>query len=350
MDTQELLVVLRERLLPLLRCLLCHGLLDLKKGPGSSKLIDFEGQYHLRCQGCGMTYPITEDLIPVFLKDGAEAVPRDPRAALNRAANIAVYDATSTEYDQYARRKPALRTRIENAFKRAREKGKVFGQTQVEPGVHLDYGCGPGHVLGWLKSFGYLQIGMDLSLENLRKARLASGCVAICADACEMPFADESIDLVTESSALHHIFEWKVAVGESLRICKRGGGIVIDAEPTKEQMAWSPLAVAVFNARFPIYRVLSVFLKGKYMFRDTAQAKENLLAEIHHQPGTGFPLEELIGLFNRANVDVEVVVSPTPELSSRAAPDWKNIILNVLSVRNPWNPKYGAFTAIGVRR
>ena len=164
-----------------------------------------------------------------------------------------------------------------------------------------------------------------------------------------MPFAEESIDIVTESSVLHHIVNWKNAITESIRICKKFGGIVIDSEPSRDQLAWSPLAIMVFNARFPIYKALSYFMRDKYIFRNTDQAKLNLMAEIHRQPGTGFPLDEIEALFTKAGFNVDIVLSPTTELDSKGSPGWKSIVLNVLSVRNPWNPKYGDFTAVASR-
>jgi hypothetical protein len=151
---------------------------------------------------------------------------------------------------------------------------------------------------------------------------------------------------VTESSALHHILDWKSVLTESGRICREPGGIIIDSEPSDMQMAWSKLAVTVFNARFPIYKALSYFIKDKYIFRNTEEAKLNLQAEIHHQPGTGFPMDALKNTIENCGFKINVIVSPTVELNSCANPNWKSIILNLLSARNPWNPNFGGFTAI----
>ena len=53
-------------------------------------------------------------------------------------------------------------------------------------------------------------------------------------------------------------------------------GIIIDSEPSDMQMAWSRIAIAFFNARFPIYKALSYFIKDKYVFRDIKRANLNL--------------------------------------------------------------------------
>jgi ubiquinone/menaquinone biosynthesis C-methylase UbiE len=256
-----------------------------------------------------------------------------------------IYDAISDDYHLFTRQNEAIATRLRHAVR------KIVGDKSPSTKLmHLDFGCGPGHVLGWLKEFNFQQIGMDVSLNNLRNARKNTGALVVCGDACNMPFKDQSMDLVTESSVLHHILNWKLAVNDAIRVSKRTGGIVIDSEPSQAQLAWSGLAVAVFDFRFIVYKALSYVRRDKYIFRDTNQAKLNLLAEIHHQPGTGFPVEEIAQLFTHAGFKAEIVSSPTPQLVSRAAPGWKGIVLNILSCRNPWNPIYGPFTGVAVPR
>jgi ubiquinone/menaquinone biosynthesis C-methylase UbiE len=188
---------------------------------------------------------------------------------------------------------------------------------------------------------------MDVSLVNLRNARKATGALVLCGDAARMPFQDHVFDLVTEASVLHHILDWQSVVAESCRVCKPDGGVLLDAEPSREMVAFSKLAVFFFNLRFPVYKLLSYIWKDKYIFRDTEQAKLNLLAEIHHQPGTGFPLEVLHRIFENAGFNLYLYHSPGADLDTNRPPKIKNILLNLLSLRNPWNPKLGSFTALG---
>ena len=103
------------------------------------------------------------------------------------------------------------------------------------------------------------------------------------------------------------------------------------------------VVITAMSSRRPPHRLHS----STSTFRRLDQAKLNLQAEIHHQPGTGFPLDELEPLFSTAGFAVGIILSPTPELTSRASWNWKLILLNLLSARNPWNPKFGAFTVIG---
>lgn len=357
-------------LLPLLRCPLCHSCttLQIESGPAKGEALIRSIQLcdtRLQCGNCNAEYPITADYIPIMwdealrrtYTDADSSGPENPSGTSGSAldANLAIYDSISDSYNLWTRRNLQNATRIRNAVERilaVRREGSASSAAGNEQPrqIHLDFGCGPGHVLGWLKDFGFFQIGIDVSLRNLRSARAQTGCLVVCGNACNMPFADATMDIITESSVLHHILDWRGAITESIRTCKRVGGIVIDSEPSKEQMAWSSLAVAFFNARFPIYKALSYLRRDKYIFRDTTRAKLNLQAEVHHQPGTGFPVDQLEALFANAGFDADIILSPTAELASRSRPNWKSIILNVLSGRNPWNPRYGAFTAVATRK
>lgn len=342
-----------EELIPIMRCPSCkvHGSLEIKDGAYDFNISVPLSQKTIYCEPCNEHYPITDDLIPIMWSDNLKHAFSDIRqthetnhkpddAGSNISANIKVYNNISTDYSKYTRQSPVISTRIKNSVE------KIFPDNKTGGLFHLDFACGPGHVLKWLKPFSFKQIGLDVSLANLRNVRNSTGCSVICGDACNMPFADDTFSLVTESSALHHILDWKSVITESCRICRERGGIIMDSEPSDIQMDWSPLAVAVFNARFPFYKVLSYFVKNKFVFRNTEQAKINLQAEIHHQPGTGIPLDVLKNTFNESGFEVQIITSPTAELNSRANPNWKSIFLNLLSARNPWNPNYGNFMAI----
>ncbi len=350
-----------EALLPLLQCPACRSCRTIEIRSGASKVntpIQLCDK-HLLCNNCNMQYPITKDNIPIMWDADLQRIYADINASHTDAfstidANVAIYDSISDNYNLYSRQNPQIAKRMRQAVRRIldlRRSGfaSSAGRDEQSRLYHLDFGCGPGQVIGWLKEFGFLQIGIDVSLSNLRSARKQTGCLVVCGNASNMPFADESINIITESSALHHIFDWKNAITESIRICSKFGGIVIDSEPSRDQMAWSRLAIMVFNARFPAYKVLSYFMRAKYIFRNTDEAKLNVQAEVHNRPGAGFPLDEIETLFTMANFSVDIISSPTPELVSKRSPNWKNIVMNILSARNPWNPKYGIFTAIASR-
>src|SRR5690348_16241806 len=66
------------------------------------------------------------------------------------------------------------------------------------PGTSLDLGCGTGFYLPVLHELGWTPTGVDLSADQLRFAQRRAGEFAelIEADATDLPFPDESFDLV----------------------------------------------------------------------------------------------------------------------------------------------------------
>lgn len=332
---------LKEVLLPILRCTTCNGSkLTLQNDLMELALALPLHQESIRCVDCHTCYPLTEDSIPIMWSPSLKNYLMGEFSSDNLAANIEIYNKTSDDYQYFVRQGTGITTRIQNAIK------KVISYGSAQIFYHLDLGCGPGHILGDLKNQHLRQIGLDVSLVNLRNARKNTGALVVCGDASCLPFADHTLDLITESSVLHHIQDWQAVLREACRVCQDTGGIIIDSEPTKECMSWSPLAVALYQLRFPIYKILSYVKPEFYIFRDTKQAKLNQLAEIHHQPNTGFPLDELRNIFVQAGFEVEIILSPSPELQSRANLSRQLMILHLLSGHNPWNPKYGTFTAI----
>jgi SAM-dependent methyltransferase/uncharacterized protein YbaR (Trm112 family) len=331
-------------LLPLLQCPACQSApLEAAAGEFPEPIPFAQAEVHLGCTGCGERYPVTADGIPVmWTVNLKEQMLQPPDPDSNLGANLEIYNAISDDYQRYTRQLPDNALRIQDAA------GRIMAD--AAPGqYHLDFGCGPGQVLGWLSDFGLTSVGLDVSLVNLRNARRATNALVVCGDASRMPFRDDAFGLVTEASVLHHILDWEAVVSEACRVCAPAGGIVLDAEPSREMVAFSTLAVWVFDLRFPVYKLLSYIRKDKYIFRDTEQAKLNLKAEIHHQPGTGFPLDRLAALFKEAGFHLHLYHAPGADLDSIKPPKPANIILNLLSFRNPWNPKLGSFTAIGTQ-
>ncbi len=331
-------------LIPILQCPACRsGVLEVVQSPYPEPL-PFEGaDQHLRCSNCDKRFPVTADEIPVIWTEALKTqmlAPPDPDS--NIGANLEIYNAISDDYMHFTRQLPENALRIQDGAARI--------LTQASPDVpryHLDFGCGPGQVLGWLRDLDLAHIGLDVSLVNLRNARNATGALVVCGDATRMPFQPDAFALVTEASVLHHIQDWQSVVREACRVCHPSGGLLLDAEPSREMVSFSKLAVWVFDLRFPIYKLLSFFWRSKYIFRNTEQAKLNLKAEIHHQPGTGFPLDVLAKIFEEGGFQLHLYHAPGETLDTIKPPKVQNIILNLLSLRNPWNPRLGSFTAIG---
>lgn len=338
----------RDLLLPMLRCVSCSSSdFDVSNewvGP------DYLGESiskSLICSACGAAYPLTNDHIPIMWSEAMQKVAAGNilNGQENIHANACVYDSFSDSYDKYSRRSAEIEKRICNAANRLLTPIRASGGPTGDL-LHLDFGCGPGHVIGWLKGFGLTQVGLDVSLANLRNARSKTGALVVCGDAACMPFKERAFTLVTESAVLHHIDDWKSAVAEACRVCSANGGVLLDSEPSTGSLDWSALARFVFDLRLYVYPALSHIAKSKYMFKSREEIELNLKAEIHNQPGGGFDISEMEDLFRDNGFIAEIIQSPNADLASKASPSWKSIILNVLSFHNPWNPEYYPFMVL----
>jgi ubiquinone/menaquinone biosynthesis C-methylase UbiE len=101
---------------------------------------------------------------------------------------------------------------------------------QALPGHRLlDIGCGTGH---WSRIFaarGFEVTGVDLSPEMIAVARAghSPGCRFEIADACCLPFDNDSFEVVAAITSLVFIAEPKTAVSEMFRCVKKKGKVII---------------------------------------------------------------------------------------------------------------------------
>jgi ubiquinone/menaquinone biosynthesis C-methylase UbiE len=90
--------------------------------------------------------------------------------------------------------------------------------------VLLDVGCGTGAFTKRLKNNNDLTLGVDISFKSVFFAKsVADGCYFFSGDAEDLPFRDESIDIVVFSGVIHHLPTMDNALAECFRIMKSGG-------------------------------------------------------------------------------------------------------------------------------
>jgi len=87
----------------------------------------------------------------------------------------------------------------------------------------LDLGCGSGLFAGMLKKRTKMLVGLDISLEMIRISAKRKKCAMIRGDAENLPFRDESFDLVTCITVLQNLPNPKGAVLEIARVLKVRG-------------------------------------------------------------------------------------------------------------------------------
>lgn len=148
-----------------------------------------------------------------------------------KEANRKLYDAAADSYelidgrrsDQLANWMAASLTQI---------------KTTVRGEKLLDIGAGGGFVTRCAKGIFADRIAVDLSSKILAANR-DSFDLGLCADADQLPLADQSVDAVTCFAVLHHVYNFESLFKEIGRVVRKGGVFYSDHD----------MSVA-FSARF----------------------------------------------------------------------------------------------------
>ncbi|MBN1946551.1 MAG: class I SAM-dependent methyltransferase [Bradymonadales bacterium] len=91
----------------------------------------------------------------------------------------------------------------------------------------LDVGCGTGLTLRHIAPIARRAVGVDISDGMLERAR-ARGLDVFQASATELPFEDESFDLVYSFKVLPHVRELERALDELARVTRPGGALLLE--------------------------------------------------------------------------------------------------------------------------
>lgn len=108
----------------------------------------------------------------------------------------------------------------------------MLDEISSESGIALEIGCGSGMDTVELARRNRYAIGLDLQLDNVRRAleynrecKLDSDFV--CANAEMLPFKDGVLDTVYSYGVLHHTEGTQQAIDEIHRVLKKGGRVCV---------------------------------------------------------------------------------------------------------------------------
>ena len=101
---------------------------------------------------------------------------------------------------------------------------KVLRYISVE-GKHLDIGCGNGEGLRLISKIKD-SYGIEYSPNAVKRAK-SLGLKVLLADACDLPFPNDSFETITCLDVLEHIPAYKQAIEEMLRVLKPDGLLIL---------------------------------------------------------------------------------------------------------------------------
>ena len=117
---------------------------------------------------------------------------------------------------------------------RPRPDGSLAWLGPIDPRmIVLDVACGAGHTAQAVAPHVRQVVGLDLTdaLLRLGGQRIAAAGVSNVllqsGNANALPFVDDSFDLVTCRTSLHHFVAPEVALAEMARVCRSGGRVVV---------------------------------------------------------------------------------------------------------------------------
>jgi len=142
-----------------------------------------------------------------------------------KRANIEYHSRMANSYDkEQPHYKPENVKRVENIIRDLAER--------CDHNSLLDIGCGTGFILNIARKYFDRVVGVDITQAMLDKVDLSSGNIELrLADSSDMPFDDESFDVCTAYSFLHHLPKLPPTLKEICRCLKKEGVFYADAEP-----------------------------------------------------------------------------------------------------------------------
>lgn len=138
----------------------------------------------------------------------------------------------------------------------------------------LDLGCGTGFVMRKASKYFKKIYGIDISQKMLNKIELVPNMKVFTGDITDLPFENNSFDVVTSVAVLHHILDHISVVKEVYRVLKKEGIFYTDHDIDSR-------FVKIFYVPLKIYR--KIFDAGKKYTKANKDITRELyeLSEIH---------------------------------------------------------------------
>jgi SAM-dependent methyltransferase len=93
-------------------------------------------------------------------------------------------------------------------------------------GPCLDIGCGTGRNFETIRASGRTVVGLDFSIDQLRRARMRTDGLVLHGDAAALPFADASFDTAISMWISTDVDDFAAVLREAARVLRPGGVFV----------------------------------------------------------------------------------------------------------------------------
>jgi 2-polyprenyl-6-hydroxyphenyl methylase/3-demethylubiquinone-9 3-methyltransferase len=110
----------------------------------------------------------------------------------------------------------------------AKARAKFVPPAEREGAKLLDVACGGGLFGPHVAGKGYRVVGVDLSAKSLEQALRHGFDEVKQADITQLPYADESMDVVTAGQCLEHVRDPYAVTAELCRVLRPGGTLIVD--------------------------------------------------------------------------------------------------------------------------
>ncbi len=144
-----------------------------------------------------------------------------------RDPKLYFYDTIADRFDDLVNAYD-LRRRLDIVFR------DLLGADDLQGLSVLDVGCGSGWFSREAHRRGARVTSLDIALQLLHETRRKVDTGRVNADACALPFADASFDLVISSECIEHTLDPRLALAEIHRVTRPGGRLLV----TVPNQAW----------------------------------------------------------------------------------------------------------------